>query len=65
MRILHVNKYLYRRGGAESYMQAVAALQRSAGHDVAFFGMDHPANDPQEHAPHFPAYVELEPPPDS
>ncbi len=65
MRILHVNKYLYRRGGAESYMQAVAALQRQAGHEVAFFGMDHPDNDPQPYAPHFPSYLEFEPPPAS
>ena len=65
MRILHVNKYLYRRGGAESYMQAVAALQKSAGHQVAFFGMEHPDNDQHEYAPHFPAYLELEPPPES
>lgn len=65
MRILHVNKYLYRRGGAESYMQAVAGLQEAAGHQVAFFGMDHPDNDPQEYASQFPAYLELEPSPDS
>jgi glycosyltransferase involved in cell wall biosynthesis len=63
VRILHVNKYLYRRGGAESYMQAVASLQRDAGHEVAFFGMDHPENDPHLYAPHFPSYLELEPPP--
>jgi glycosyltransferase involved in cell wall biosynthesis len=65
MRVLHVNKYLYRRGGAESYMQAVAALQADAGHDVAFFGMDHPDNDPQRYSASFPSYIELEPPPDS
>ncbi|MCU1449573.1 MAG: hypothetical protein JWP02_1743, partial [Acidimicrobiales bacterium] len=65
MRVLHVNKYLYRRGGAESYMQAVAALQADAGHDVAFFGMDHPDNDPQRYSASFPSYIELEPSPDS
>src|SRR5436305_2494178 len=63
MRILHVNKFLYRRGGAEGYMEDVAALQQAAGHQVAFFGMDHPENDPMEFAPHFPSFVELEPPP--
>jgi glycosyltransferase involved in cell wall biosynthesis len=65
VRILHVNKYLYRRGGAESYMQAVASLQQGAGHEVAFFGMDHPDNEPQLYADHFPAYLELEPAPSS
>ena len=65
MRVLHVNKYLYRRGGAESYMQALASLQRDAGHEVAFFGMDHPDNEPQVYERHFPPYLELEPPPPS
>ena len=37
MRILHVNKFLYRRGGAESYMLDLAALQREQGDEVAFF----------------------------
>ncbi len=31
MRILHVNKFLYRRGGAEGYMLDLAALQAGAG----------------------------------
>ena len=64
MRILHVNKFLYRRGGAEGYMLDVAALQRSAGHEVGFFGMDHPENEtPQPLGRTFPSFVELEPPP--
>ena len=46
-------------------MQEVAGLQRAAGHDVAFFGMDHPDNDPQVYAEHFPGYLELEPAPAS
>jgi glycosyltransferase involved in cell wall biosynthesis len=64
MRILHVNKYLYRRGGAEGYMQDVAALQRAAGHEVEFFGMTHPENPPLRYAEHFPPLVELEPAPE-
>jgi len=65
MRILHVNKFLYRRGGAEAYMLDVARLQRERGDDVAFFGMQHPDNDPQPYADHFPSRVEFEPPPSS
>ena len=65
MRVLHVNKYLYRRGGAESYMEAVASLQADAGHEVAFFGMEHPDNEPHVYERHFPSYLELEPPPAS
>lgn len=64
MRILQVNKYLYRRGGAEGYMQDVAALQRAAGHDVEFFGMTHPENPPLRYAEYFPPLVELEPAPE-
>src|SRR5688572_26689944 len=60
MRILHVNKFLYRRGGAEGYMQDVADLQRLAGHEIEFFGMDHPDNDPMSHSDLFPSYLEFE-----
>ena len=63
MRILHVNKFLYRRGGAEGYMLDVAELQADAGHEVAFFGMQHPDNPPQRFAAHLPPFVQLEPPP--
>jgi glycosyltransferase involved in cell wall biosynthesis len=65
VRILHVNKFLYRRGGAESYMLDLAALQRGAGHQVEFFAMAHPANLPARFADRFPAHIELEPPPPS
>ena len=65
MRILHVNKFLYRRGGAESYMLDVARRQRAAGHEVALFGMQHPENEPQLYQDYFPSYAEFEPPPRS
>lgn len=64
VRILHVNKFLYRRGGAEGYLLDVAALQRAAGHEVEFFAMQHPDNEaPQRLQACFPAHVELDPPP--
>lgn len=64
MRILHVNKFLYRRGGAEGYMLDVAALQRGAGHDVDLWGMTHPDNLPDlPLADTFAPHVELEPAP--
>jgi glycosyltransferase involved in cell wall biosynthesis len=65
MRVLHVNKFLYRRGGAEAYMFDLAELQQRRGDDVAFFGMQHPDNDPQLYADRFPSRVEFEPPPAS
>lgn len=60
MRILHVNKFLYRRGGAEAYMQEVAELQVGRGHDVAFFGAAHPANEDFPYAATFPRLVEFD-----
>ena len=65
MRILHVNKFLYRRGGAEAYMEDLADLQVAAGHTVAFFGMAHPLNTHLEYASRYPDHIELEPPPPS
>ncbi|RKR91234.1 glycosyltransferase involved in cell wall biosynthesis [Micromonospora pisi] len=64
MRVLHVNKFLYRRGGAEGYLLDLAALQEASGDTVAFFGMTHPENEsPLPYAAHFPTEVELEPAP--
>jgi glycosyltransferase involved in cell wall biosynthesis len=63
VRILHVNKFLYRRGGAEGYMQDLATLQVDAGHQVEFFAMAHPENPEATFADRFPDHIELEPMP--
>ncbi len=64
MRILHVNKFLYRRGGAEAYMLDLAELQRAAGHEVEIWGMHHPENpDGLPLSDTFAPHVELDPPP--
>jgi glycosyltransferase involved in cell wall biosynthesis len=65
VRILHVNKFLYRRGGAEGYLFDVAQLQRDAGHEVAFFGMAHPDNEATTYASSFPSHREFDPTPAS
>lgn len=65
MRILHVNKFLYRRGGAEAYAEDLAQMQHVAGHDVTFFGMRHPDNNAYQYERSFPTQVEFEPPPRS
>ena len=44
MRVLHVGKFLHRRGGAEAHLLDLADLQRARGDEVAFFGMTHPDN---------------------
>jgi glycosyltransferase involved in cell wall biosynthesis len=63
VRILHVDKFLRRQGGAAGYMLDVAALQRGEGHEVEFFAMAHPGNEPATYEAMFPRLVELEPPP--
>jgi glycosyltransferase involved in cell wall biosynthesis len=63
MRILHVNKFLYRRGGAEAYMFDLAALQRSSGHEVEHFAMRYPDNDQSRFERWFPAQVDFDPAP--
>ena len=39
MKILMVNKFLYPRGGSESYMLYLAECLEKMGHQVEFFGM--------------------------
>ena len=63
MRILHVDKFLRRQGGAAGYMLDVAELQRRAGHEVEFFSMAHPDNLPATYSEHFAPFIQLEPPP--
>ena len=53
MRILLVNKYFYRKGGAETYFFALAEGLRAFGHDVAFFSMQHPNNEPSYWSKYF------------
>lgn len=40
MKILMVNKFLYPRGGSESYMLYLSEHLKKLGHEVEFFGMD-------------------------
>ena len=46
MRILLVNKFFYHKGGAETYFFALAEGLQALGHEVAFFSMQHPKNEP-------------------
>ena len=53
MKILLVNKYFYRKGGAETYFFALAEGLKSLGHEVAFFSMQHPNNKPSYWSKYF------------
>lgn len=46
MRVLLVNKFHYRKGGAETYYLEVGAALERMGHQVAYFSMRHPQNLP-------------------
>ena len=63
MRILHVDKFLRRNGGAAVYMLDLAARQEAVGHQVEFFSMQDDQNLPATYQDHFPPYLALEPPP--
>ena len=39
MKILMVNKFLYPRGGSESYMLKLGEELENQGHEVEYFGM--------------------------
>lgn len=42
MKILFVNKFLYPNGGSETYIFKLAQQLERLGHEVQFFGMEHP-----------------------
>jgi glycosyltransferase involved in cell wall biosynthesis len=64
MRVLHVDKFLHRTGGAAAYMFDLADAQRARGDTVEFFSMQDPRNLPAEYAGLFPPHVALEPAPE-
>ena len=42
MKILMVNKFLHPKGGAETYVFKLGEALQAQGHEVQYFGMDHP-----------------------
>ncbi len=44
MKILMVNKFLYPNGGSETYMFQLSEYLEKMGHEIRFFGMEHPEN---------------------
>lgn len=63
MRILQVDKFLRRQGGAASYMLDLAHLQRTQGHEVEFFAMADDRNEPARFAADFAPPMHTDPPP--
>ncbi len=44
MRVLMVNKFLYPKGGAETYIFKLGEYLKAAGHEVEYFGMQDDKN---------------------
>jgi glycosyltransferase involved in cell wall biosynthesis len=60
MKILLINKYHYIRGGAERAYFDMAEVLTEAGHEVAFFSMQHPQNASTVWSNYFVSGVEYE-----
>ena len=59
MRILHVNKFFDRNGGAEVYMHELMRHQSEAGHEVHVLSTRSPNNLPSQDASRFVARYDL------
>lgn len=60
MKILLINKYHYMRGGAERAYFDMAKILAEAGHEVAFFSMEHPLNRETSWSRYFVSGVEYD-----
>lgn len=59
MRVLLVNKFLYRRGGSETVLFDTADILEKYSHDVVFFSMQHPQNIESSHSRYFVSHVDF------
>ncbi len=62
MRVLNVNKFHYRRAGAEAAYFQLSRLLVERGHEVIPFAMRHPRNEATPWAEYFPSQVEFRAP---
>ncbi len=65
MRILQVNKFLYRKGGAEAYMLDLGQALSDDGHSVEYWGMRSSADPSYTYGPLFMPEANFDDPPDS
>jgi glycosyltransferase involved in cell wall biosynthesis len=59
MRILQINTYHYRRGGDCVHALALGDALSEAGHEVRFFGMQHPQNLPSADSEYWMPYIDF------
>lgn len=60
MKILQINKFLFPYGGADNYFLNLCKLLERKGHEVIYFCMEHPHNQPSKFASYFPSYVKTQ-----
>ena len=53
MKVLVINKFLYRRGGSETYNFALAEILEKRGHEVIYFAMQDEKNIDTPYNQHF------------
>lgn len=58
MRVLLLNSFYYRRGGAEVHVLDLEQHLKDRGHEVAVFAMQHPQNLPTPWSEFFPSHIE-------
>jgi len=58
VRILLAHKFYYLKGGADIHAIILEELLKSKGHQVAFFAMQHPENEPSEFSSYFPFEID-------
>ncbi|UCG34728.1 MAG: glycosyltransferase family 4 protein [Candidatus Omnitrophota bacterium] len=62
MRILLINKFLYPKGGAEKSTLEIGKLLSFKGHEVMFWGMQHPLNPEYPYKDYFVSRVDFDDP---
>jgi glycosyltransferase involved in cell wall biosynthesis len=64
LRVLQVDKFFRRFGGAAAYMLDLGAQLQQRGHEVEYFAADHPENLPARYEQLFPHVESYDPPPE-
>lgn len=59
MKVLLINKFLFAKGGAETYVIRLGEELERQGHEVQYFGMDHPKRTLSNHAQAYTSEVDF------
>lgn len=59
MKILMINKFLHQHGGSETYIIKLGEYLKEKGHEVEFFGMEHPERCVENSAGEYTSYMDF------